>query len=595
MANGISGGANPFKNIAVESNEKIDKLLNDIDVKGKGSDIDSLSDAAKERMDEIDRQISELEDGFADAAKPTALEYLSTVMDGLSGITAALGTSMGAAGKTGASDKTSTQSKLDAAIKNYDVNKPETVNALNAELTTAKARSAEITEQLSPLQDQLKDFNATSDKADYFKNQASSVLTDNAKTIDEQNKIIQANVTIENGLKDENIQLTAQKADIQEGTDAAQASKDENTEQKGLMQATIQDINGNEVEVKETKEGAIKNWQAATKEVSNLESTISNLNGELTQLNSDLTKAQNASYTKTDSDGNQVEDTAARQSAINKVQGQITAKKQEIDTAQKQKEAKEAEVKQYAQQIQVGEQTLADLSAKKTEATQARDTAINNIQTAVNDLTKLKAKDTEVSSNLTNIAENLKKTTESTGNAQAATQVVEAANKDISAMSLDADKVKEKAKETKKDLEAKINTLTTEQKSLNKSIEKAEAKISKAGKKDEKADATTPDGATVTDNKKDGMISTPDGVVPGTGMPATDNLLGAIAIDKKASAEGYAKNGDGTYTKGGQTYKYDEQKKDFVPIEKSIPERKNFFGGDDDESIVLKGAEGAEN
>lgn len=554
MANGISSGDNAWRRIAVDAMSEADRAKS----ANIGSDMNSMINRAIENADNIQRDIDDSIEDAKEAAKPTALDYVNTTLEGFAGIAKAFGSAAGTAGcssKDGAvstSGQSQVQMSLDSAINNYNEKNPATVTALQSAVDAATARQAEINKDLPDLEKRLDDFKNTDDKAQYFKDQTTDALTANAKIVDEQNDIIKANETIENQLSDRNLALTSQKADVQQGTEAAEASKAEATEQKGLMQAQITDINGQEVTVKETKEGAIQAYQGAQADVSKYSGEVNDLNSQKGTLEGELNTIKNdtTTYTKTvtetDANGNTttktVPDEAKRNAAINAKQAKINEVKGKITTAEANKKAAEERANEAAQQIQVGDQTLAQLAEQKAQAEQTRDNAIAGIQQAVNNITALKQQDTEISANLQNISTNLKNVGTENANAESAVAIVTAANKDINEMQLDNKKVAETAKQTKKELETNVKALTTEKKALDKSLEKANKKLTSASKADGKAEDTK--------DKGDVAAST---TAPTTGTSSTD-MVGKYLQDKRFESMGYKANADGTYSKDGKTY-----------------------------------------
>ncbi len=553
MTNGISSNDGAWRKIAIDAMSDADRAKS----ANIGSDMNSMIDRALERADEIQRDVDDAVAEAEDAAKPTALDYVNTTLEGLAGIAKAFASVGGTAGysnKDGAVDtsgQSQVQMTLDSAIKNYNEKNPATITALQSAVDAATARQAEINKDLPELEKKYEDFKNTDDKAQYFKDQTTEALTANAKIVDEQNGIIKANETIENQLSDKNLALTSQKADVQKGTETAEASKSEATEQKGLMQAQITDINGQEVTVKETQEGAIQSYQDAQADVSKYSGEVKDLNSQKGTLEGELSTIQNdtttyvKTVTETDSNGNTttktVPDEQKRSAAITAKKAEINEVKGKITTAEANKKAAEERANEAAEQIQVGDQTLAQLATQKSEAVQARDNAIAGIQQAVDNITALKEKDATLTDNIQNISTNLKNLGTESANAQSAVELVTSANKDINEMQLDSKKVAETAKQTKKELEANIKSLQTEKKALDKSLEKANKKLSSAPKADDKADDT----------------KGKDGATPATGgatEASSTDMASKYLQDKRFESMGYKANNDGTYSKDGKTY-----------------------------------------
>ncbi len=554
MANGISSGDNAWRRIAVDAMSDADRAKS----ANIGSDMNSMINRAIENADKIQRDIDDSIEDAKEAAKPTALDYVNTTLEGLAGIAKAFGSAVGTAGFSGKDGAVSTsgqsqvQMSLDSAINNYNEKNPATVTALQSAVDAATARQAEINKDLPNLEKRRETFKDTDDKAQFFKNETTEALKNNADIVDEQNKIIKQNESFESQLLDKNLVLTSQKADVQQGTDAAEASKAEATEQKNSQEIQIKNLEGQNVKVTETKEGAIQAYQGAQADVSKYSGEVNDLNSQKGTLEGELNTIKNdtTTYTKTvtetDANGNTttktVPDEAKRKAAITAKQAEIDAVADKITAAEKNKKTAEARANEAAQQIQVGNQTLAQLAEQTAQAEQTRDNAIAGIQQAVNNITALKQQDTEISANLQNISTNLKNVGTENANAESAAAIVTAANKDINEMQLDTQKVAETAKQTKKELDTNIKALTTEKNALDKSLKKANKKLTSASKADGKAEDTK--------DKGDVAAST---TAPTTSTSSTD-MMNKYLQDKRFEGMGYKANADGTYSKDGKTY-----------------------------------------
>lgn len=497
MSNGISDSSASkklFTNLAVETNNRMDDLGEKINII-RGSGLDSSVQREIDSQDEIERQLDEDLEAAQDAAKPTALEITSTITEGLANIASAFGQAMGVAGTTKAPSAPTTQSTLDAAIKAYD-GSPTSVTALNSALQTARARSAEIGTQMEPLNAAITSLDGDFEtQSNYFKNQTTEALNTNADEIDAQNKVIASNEHITSQLMATKTDTEAAVAETNTAIETTTQQKDDATVQKNEVTNQITTIDGKSVEVKETTEGAIKDWQTCKNNEQSLSDNTANKKAALGSANSiDCTKY------KTDEKGNQVVDKDATKAAEAEKAKKVNTAQKEYQAALKAENDNKEKIKTLEGQIKVGEQTLAELTAQKDKAVEIKETAIANIEKAVSDLTNLQDDKAEKNATLTNIGDNLRKTTASTDGANSAIAVVEQANTQIAGLQLDQKKVEDKAKGTKKELKAQLSALEKEKKSLDKSIEKAENKL---GSKTDKTDKT--DKA----DKADGTPATP--------------------------------------------------------------------------------------